>query len=534
MDAPTPRTRDLAVTAALVALTLGLRVPWLGAVPTACGDEGNWSWFGLELFLAKPVAWAPEARFVSLLFAHLIAWSYRALGVSIASARAVLVVGVTLAVPAVVLAGRRAGLQRGHWIIAALLAAHPWSVLWSRTVTVPYALSFALSLLAPLLALASVREPARSVWPWALGLCVGLSVHFSPLSVVPALAVVAWALHPLRRSLWRAPSTWGAALVATLVASPVLRGALHVAAAGATRPQHHWTNLAARIAVFARTLVGGVDGEATLRHVTGTQFGAPGEAALALAVVALVALALRGPSSPLVSLARWHTALAVVVTPLLLAPARPWNLPAIDTDRYLFVVIAPFALCLAALAETARWRHIAMAATLYLGCVPTARGLWYFARGGGPDRGFYTAAGGGGARGWKVARERRALGEMIRDEVERARQGEPAQVVMADYAFHPLHFFHVPVHVPCVNVAMYPLSPRPGVLHVFVVWSPGVFAPGFWPRDAVDDNARLVALMRSDVFEPPRRLRVFTQPDGAALVEVWAARRKSRDGDASH
>jgi len=99
---------------------------------------------------------------------------------------------------------------------------------------------------------------------------------------------------------------------------------------------------------------------------------------------------------------------------------------------------------------------------------------------------------------------------------------------VADYAFHPLHFVNVEGGSPTVDVTKFPLPERPRELHVFVRWSEGLFAPGFTPRDSIDGNERLTALLRSPAFEGARRLRVFVQPDGSPLCELWAATRLPR------
>src|SRR5207249_4999463 len=61
---------------------------------------------------------------------------------------------------------------------------------------------------------------------------------------------------------------------------------LLVAATGAVRvydgrPRHYFTELPLRVYVYLRTTLGGLDGEATLRHFTGTQWPLPVELALA-------------------------------------------------------------------------------------------------------------------------------------------------------------------------------------------------------------------------------------------------------------
>jgi len=511
-------------------LALALRLPWLGSTPNPSGDEGNWTWIAWKLLRGHPVELPPDARFVPLTFAWLIAGSYRLLGPSFASARAVLVLGlVTGSVLAFVLA-RRIGAPRAALAVVVALALHPWAVLWSRTVTVPYALSLALSVVGPL----AFLDAQRTRDPWRMLLAaqlLGFGFHFSPLAAIPLGACV---LHSFGTERPRG-RTLAAASTALVHVLPMACAALRAARGNPGRPGTFFTAMPQRLHVFVRTLLGAVDGEATLRHFTGTQWEAMGEWVSGTLSVAIVVVALGPPRGEpavvhtLARMARVQWGLALVGLPLLLAPARPWNLPAIDAERYGFIVVAPFVLSLAALAErTDRARHLLPVALVATCLLPTLRGVWFFARGGSSDRGAYTLAGGGGYRGWKVAREREALSVLLRRELDGLRAGAPATFVVADYAFHPLHFVNAEGGVPTVDVTKFPLPVRPGELHGFVRWSDGLFAPGFTPRAAREDNERLTALLRSPVFEGARRVRVFVQPDGSPLCELWVAVRAVR------
>ena len=522
--------RTYALVVAALALALALRLPGIGSTPTPSGDEGNWTWIAWDLHMGRPAALPPDARFVPLTFARLIAAAYAVLGASFASARAVLVVGLSLGVVAAWALARRLDAPRAAAVVALTLAVHPWSVAWSRTVTVPYALSLALAVAGPL----AWMDALRTRGPWRMLLAaqlLGAGLHFSPLAALPAAACALYSFGPERPRGW----SLAAALSALAHLAPVVVAAAGAARGNPGRPRHLFTELPRRLYVFARTVLGSLDGEATLRHFTGTQLPLAPELLLAGATAALLVAALAPPASAprpsraLARMARYQLAAALVGLPLLLAPARPWNLPGVDAERYGFIVVAPFALALGALAERATAaRHLAAAALVVAALVPTARGVWFFARGGSTDRGSYTLAGGGGYRGWKVAREREALPVLIRREVDRARAGRPATIVVADYAFHPLHFVNAGGGSPTVDITKFPLPERPGELHVFVRWSEGLLAPGFTPRDPVDGNERLVALLRSPDFAGARRLRVFVQPDGSALCELWAATRVAR------
>ena len=518
-----------AALAALVALCLALRLPWLGALPNPSGDEGNWTLFGLDALEGRAPRMSPDARFVSTLFAHLIGFSYRLGGASFASARAVLVSGLTLCLVASALAARRLGLSRAGLVIAALLAVHPWSVLWSRTVTVAYALALGLGVLGPLLVLLSSRG-ANGLLVVLAGQCLALGIHFTPLALIPIGASLLWVLSPPQRPQLRRPTLRVSVALASLHLAPVLYGAATVVGQRHVEPSRWFIHLGARLHVYALTVLGGWTGEATLRHFTGEAVSRPLEWSLGLAAASLLLLSLRPAPAPsaaddLRRFARLHLGLALLGLPLLLASARPWNLPAIDAERYLFAPLAPAILALGALAErrSSRARLLPAAVALYLLCGPTSRAARFFLSGGSPDSGFFTLAGGGGYRGWKVSRERVAVPVLMRREIDRIRAGRPALVVLSDYAMHPLQFANRPGGSWCHDISKSPLPDLPDTVHVFVTWSDGLLAPGFGPPEELAHHRELRALMRSDRFRSLRRERVFVQPDGSPLVELWSA-----------
>lgn len=513
--------------AALVVLALALRVPLLESLPTPCGDEGNWAWFGRELAAGRPAALAPDARFVTLAFARLIALCHKAFGVSWTSTRAPLVAGVVLGMVSSFGFARRAGLPRAGLVVAAVLAVHPWSVLWSRTATVPYALALVLAVTGTLALLAA--RGRTSAPPWiAVGALLGTGLHFTPLALLP-LAVGACWLVAHHRPLARTRGPWLALGAALLVAAPVFVGAVDVARVGSTRPRHLFTNLGDRLAVYFRTLLGTLGGDATLRHFVGPRPSVVLETLTLSACAAILYVASRPRANDppaardLAALARWGTLVALAGTAVLLAPARPWNLPAIDAERYGFVLVGPFALALGALAERPRWCAVPWVVCALLLAGPTRASLVGLYRGAGADHGFWTLAGGGGYRGWKTAATDRALPDAIARAVHARRGGAPATVVVADYAFHALPFATGDAPVETIDVAKRALPRAPGRVHVFVRWSDGLFGPGYTPRDEVAANAALTALMRSDRFTDLRPLARFAQRDGAPLVEIWAA-----------
>ena len=512
--------------ATALALGVACRLPWLGAVPSPAGDEGNWAWFGYNLSVGWPVVMAPEARFVPLTYAYLIAGSYKLFGPSFAAARAVPTAGVLAGLIAAWALARRLGMPRAAVAMALALALHPWSVAWSRTVTVPYALSLALAVVGPLAFLDALRT--RSPWRMLLAAqLLGGALHFSPLAAIP---IVACALHSFASER---PRGWNllAALTCALHVVPMALAAHGAVVVYNGRPRYYFTQFPLRLYVFLRAYLGSVDGEATLRHFTATEAPLALELTLAAVVVAFFAVSLRhsatNPALPLARYTRIHAVVALLGLPLMLAAGRPWNLPAIDAERYGFVAVAPFVLALGALAEQALpTRRLAAAALVAFCALPTARWGWFFARGGSPDRGFYTLAGGGGYRGWKVPREHEALAVLVRREVDRLRGDAPATLVMADYAFHPFHFVNADHGSFVVDIMKSSLPARPGQLHAFVLWSEGLIARDYFPHSDVEGNDRLRALMHAGSFTALRRVRVFKQPDGSPLCELWAAMRR--------
>lgn len=526
-----PAWRWLTLLALIVVVVLALRLPWLGALPNPSGDEGNWTLFGLDLLDGRAPRMAPDARFVSTLFARLIALSFRLFGLSFASARAVLVAGLTLSAVAAALTARRLGLPRAGLVIAALLAVHPWSVLWSRTVVVPYALALGLAVLAPLLVVLAART-ASTLTIILAAQCLALAIHFTPLALIPIAASLLWLATSPYRPLLRRPAAWAAAALASLHLVPVLYGAATVVGQQQVHPARWLIRLGARLHVFALTVGGGWTGEASLRHFTGEPVSRPVEwllAALALAL-ALYALrpAVRSPAADdLARFARIHLVVAVLGLPLLLATARPWNLPAIDTDRYLFATLAPFILALGVLAESPSRvaRHLPALAALYFLAGPTQRAARFFLAGGSPDAGFFTLAGGGGYRGWKSSRERVALPVQFRAEVDRLRGPRRALVLMADYALHPIQFTNQRGGSWCHDVSLGPPPELPGALVVFITWSDGLLGPTFGPPEELAHYRLLRTIMHSDRYRSLRRERVWTQPDGSPLIELWSAER---------
>jgi hypothetical protein len=353
--------------------------------------------------------------------------------------------------------------------------------------------------------------------------------HFSPLAIIPIAAcfvhLVAWREH---RALFRAPALWVALLLASAHVAIVARGALAVAEGASGRPHHYFSELALRLHTYFRTLLGGLAGEATLRHFTGSVLPPGLEYLAMLVVLGLFALVWyspsreSGPARELRSFAIGSVFVAIVLLPFVLAPARAWNLSAVDSERYLFAMLAPFAFVLGVLAEDpTRVRRIAAwGFSLYLLVGPTLRAQHAFWYGGGPDLGAYLLRGGGGYRGWKVVRERRALAWLVRDDVMRHARGVPATILVADYAFHPFHFANVERGYPTVDVFKFGMPHLARERVYFVFFSEGLFAPSDDDALEVVANRKIRHTMLSE-FDSVARIRSYVQPNGEPLVELW-------------
>jgi hypothetical protein len=421
----TDRPRERALVP-LLAVALALRVPWLGAVPNPCGDEGNWPLLGLSLSRGVAASLPPDAGFVSTAFAWLIAGSFTLLGPTFLAARLVLVAGLLAAVTLAATRLRRAPALA----LAAVLLLHPWSVAWSRTASVPYALSLGFAALGPLLWYSAVQ--ARSLAAMVVAAqCLGLAFHFSPLAALPTLACALWTLLPGQREVLRARSSWAAVAAGAVHLLPLVRGIAAVPRGTAA------TSAPGRLVDAARMMVADLSGAATLRHFAGATVRVELLAAAALLVVA--ALGARAAwRDPLGRFAALSLAVALVGLPLMLAPARAWSMPTVDADRYGFVLLAPWALGCAAWARSQPVRAVLLPGALALAM--TAALAAHFAYGGGPDLGLRVADGGGRYRGWQVARERIALPVLVRAAVVADAEGARAVVTWGDYAFHPIRF----------------------------------------------------------------------------------------------
>lgn len=526
------KNRGLAIA---VTVAAALRVPWLGAIPSPAGDEGNWALTALALSRGHAAGLSPDAGFVSLFFAHSIAISFRIFDPSFSAARAVLVAGAISGLIAVYFVSRPLLGARSAALMAFALAVHPWSVAWSRTVSVPYALALPLSLVGVLSLVRAVHSRHKaskgSVWSMALGFqCLGAGLHISPLGLIPWAVSLTWLCLPGQRDSLRRPSTWLSAALGSLHAIPMISG---IFAMPPTARQPGVALSPSALASALRAMLGQLDGQATVNHFV----GAPPFFELTLGLVfSLFFVSLwrsqkppRRPSSKtphddntaphtgdldqnLSRLALVWLAISIVALPAMLVPARAWSMPTIDSDRYGFVLVAPFVVALGATASRHATVVFVTLASLSLSTVFMAA---RFTLGGGPDKGLLTSLGGGNYRGWRVPRERRPLAQMVHDTVSHLGGGV---IAYDDYAFHVIRFVNSVSGDRRITHSLDRHRFAENTRVFVLVWSPGLFSPGYAPA----------ATARYQLSWPERyrlgnlhRVYRWVQPDGSPLCELW-------------
>jgi hypothetical protein len=529
-------------------------------VPSASGDEGNWMSMGHRILHGLPTRLGPDSRFVTTAFARMISLSFRLQGVTIGAARATVgaavLVGLALTY---VLAARMKSRSLGLSLVA-LLALHPWTVWWSRSVVVPYPIALMTAVLGPLawlFATDAYREPAPADRAARarrhLGLILAAQVlvfalHFTPFGLIPFVACALWSLgSPEGRRSLATPGPWLALVGAVLHAIPVALDAFSVASQA--RPAARFVDFDRRWRNFVRSLVDGWSGEQTLRDYVGDNAYMPlGLTPTRAAVLSVFGLALwfalrrerptdaaRSSSADAVRrFAPMYLLVSLVCFPLVLAPARDWWLATIDSERYFFVLLAPGALLTASVALRSPRVGAALSTALlvYFALGPNLRAARYFARGGGPDHGYFSAHRGGGYRGYKVLPGPRSMTQALYEVCRDAARGERMTIAFNDYAFHPVRvLIRVKPDHHLDSVYIRDASLPQGRLLCVAVWPTAMFTPGHIPGSAVQQNdwMRDYALRRMD---QPQRIAAWTQPNGFALLEVYTGR--VREAEAGH
>jgi hypothetical protein len=516
---------------------------------------------GHRLYLGLPTRLAPDSRFVTLAFARMISWAYwLSGGVTIGAARAVLGVSVLIGLSLVYALSVKMKLRAMGASLVALLALHPWTVWWSRSVVVPYAIALVLAVLGPLgwlYATSLYREgvTGSSDAPgWTRHLALVLAgqalaaiLHFTPFAAIPLISCALWTLSSDdgRRSL-RTPGPWLALVGVLSHALPIVLDVRTVL--DQARPSPRFRNFDERWRNFVRSILDGYSGEQTLRDYVGDNAAMSlGLTSSRLAVVLVLGGALwiilgrrdrhaqdeRGLRASVLRFVPRYWLVALLCFPWVLAPARDWWLATIDSERYFFVLLAPGALLVAATTLCAPRRCAVMIAALcvYFVLGPNLRAARYFWQGGGPDHGYFSAHRGGGYRGYKVLPGPRSVTVAIHEACRDASRGEPMTIAFNDYAFHPVRVLiraKPDHHLNSVYLRQATL-PR-GRLLCVPVWPEAMFEAGHIPGFAVQENrwTRDYVLRR---MEQSRRIAAWTQPNGFPLVELYVGRVSEHDAD---
>ncbi len=507
----------------LVAAAL-LRLPGIGWFPSPAGDEGNWALYGLRLSRGQTAELAPDAAFVSLLFARLIAASIGVLGPTFVAARAVNAIGVMLGMAGTYAGLASLGARRAGVAAAAVVAVHPWAVFYARTASVPYALALAAMTAGPtLFAAGGLRHRPSLV---ATGIVItSVAIHFSPLAAVGIVACAFFSLFPAVRWILGSPATWVAAAVAAAQGLPVVAGALQVARRSPELPQ--LAGFPAHLWGYVHMMGTGLMGEATVRHFTNVALSPPRAAVLLVPLAMLVVLGARAPRAHVLGgFATLYLAVGAMVAPLLLAPGRNWYLPANHMDRYLFALLPGFALLVGEIAERGRRpdRLVVAALLAWLAVGTTGRIGWALLRGGGVDHGEGVFDGGSGYRGWLVSDRQEPTAFQVRETVL-AEGGGHGAVLVADRTFIPLAYAMDGSGVPVHDVRRTTIPPNRDGLFFVLLWPDRVLSigePPTAPPKYVASNRALRERMER-LFRRRRLVRVLRQRDGSPLLEIWRA-----------
>ena len=512
---------------AILAAAAFVRLWGLEWLPSPAGDEGNWTLYALQILKGEGAALAENAAFVSLLYAHLIAAVMGVLGPGFFASRLVGALAVLLTVVVCYAVSARLGSRRAGLALAAFVAFHPWSLAYSRISSVPYALAFAVETIGALSFLDGLqRRNARLV---AAGvLIVSLGAHFSPLTVVAPVACGLYALARPHRWILRRWEPYAAAALGALHAWPVVRSAMGVAAQAPDLDPFHdfWR----RLGTHVHMVLTGLGGEATLRHFTNVALSPRAALVVALPVVAFaLGAATRRvrAASPLAGFGLTLLLTGLVLTPLILAPGREWDLPANHMDRYLFSLLPGLGLCVAAVCALDR-RAAQVAAAAFVGwlVIGDARMSWAFLVRGGVDHGEGIYDGGSGYRGWLVSDRPEAVARQVRDEILRSiGPGGGAALLVADRTFIPLTFVMDGTGIPVHDVRRTWIPPQEHGRYFVLLWPDEVLSssnPPTAPEKYLNSNQELRRRLELR-FERRRLIRAFRQRSGAPLLELWLA-----------
>ena len=249
-----------------VAAAVALRSYGLGWLPSPAGDEGNWTLYAHQLLQGGAPELAPQAQFVSLLHAHLLAMTMRVFGETFLAARLVGAAAMIATVVVVYWLLARRGSRRAAMAASLLIAVHPWTVMYSRTAAVPYAIALATMTVGPLLWVSGVLERRPRLLATGV-LVISLGAHFSPLTIIGAVACIVFAaVRRERRWVFTHWAPYAAVAVSEIHILPLLRSAMGVARAGSPAP--FFENFVPNVGSYLHMMATGLAGEATLRHFT--------------------------------------------------------------------------------------------------------------------------------------------------------------------------------------------------------------------------------------------------------------------------
>lgn len=413
-DRPSPSVALVMV----FALGVALRLPWLGAMPNPWGAEGD---LPLRVIGGAPAP-SPGGPGMALI-EGCTTLAFAALGPSFVAARLVMVLALLALTGAATMLLRR----RPALTFAVVLLCSPWSVAWSRSAGSPAAISLGLAALGPVWLWYAVRKRSTVMLVLAAQ-CLALGLYFSPLAVIPAVASLLWLLLPSRRPLFQWPSTWWA----------IVAGIAHGALAARSLPASARLPRGGFGAGLLRVM-SSLSGVSTLEYFAGVRAWV--EALAVCVVLLLVALsARRALHNDLGRFAALQLALAAIALPLLAAPG---------SDRWGFVLLAPWAMWCAAWAMTRPARALIGSGALALAV--TAALASHFLQGSPGALGLRPAAAGGRFLGPQVARERVGIPLLVRDAVLADAGCVRPVVTWGDPVFEPLRFVFAASRPRCIE-----------------------------------------------------------------------------------
>ncbi len=510
----------------------------LGDIPSPAGDETNWLGLGLGLSRGEDVALKPDAQFVSQALGHLIALGFHIFGPNFFAGRFVPAAFlVSCAAIVMALCFERRAFAMGL-TAAAFLLLHPWSMAWSRTVSVPYAMSLSLMVLTPLawIRATEITHPvartvalicAMQLWP--------LSLHFSPLGAIAGMACLTWTALTAKRRLFLSSSFWLAAVLAAAHAFPLVAQALGVAKL--QRPRSTEID-AEKIANYSAMLSDYLTGESTIRHFTGTRlYGADLELLRAVgavwAVLVTVFLVRHVAMRDRAPLQHTMAGLSIVLfggvvvgLPVALAGARPWWLPGLSADRYGFVIVASLCLSAACAAQMSRYgRVLALTGFVLFVAVRTPQLVDAAWNGSTPDTGR-GIENGSGWRGWRITKGQKSTSAAVWETIDRhVPANQPLTVLAHSFGFQALCFETLvrddPSNVCMKATKSWTAVPRDHYV-ALAVWHDEAFAENYMPRNIKQKNQRLRRRFLTR-FSHIEHQETFREPNGNALFDLYIA-----------